>query len=97
MKSFIVTVALILSFASRHRAFGADYPVAKPRALRAPAATNDTNFTAGIFGGGGTCAIRTRPANGATAKNAGFAGNVACAPLCLAMGCSSCTMRGGNC
>ncbi len=97
MKSFIVTVALIFSFVFAASAFAADYPVAKPRALRAPAATNYTNFTAGIFGGGGTCVICNSSGERRHCGVGGFAGNVACAPLCLAMGCSSCTMRGGNC
>jgi hypothetical protein len=97
MKSFILALALVFSAACVAPALAADYSV-KPRAARTISAPISTPaFNAGLFGGGGTCVICNSSGERRHCGVGGFAGSVACAPLCLAMGCASCSMRGGNC
>jgi hypothetical protein len=97
MKSFILLLALVFTVVSAGPTFAADYSV-KPRAARTISAPISTPaFDAGLFGGGGTCVICNSSGERRHCSVGGFAGSVACAPLCLAMGCASCSMRRGNC
>lgn len=92
----LLCVVTLGSAALGSAAFAADYAVPKGQAQKSLSTPVPMGLTESIFGGG-TCVVCNSSGEKRHCGVGGFAGSIACAPLCLAMGCASCSFHGGGC